>query len=62
MIRFTNTRPVSRMKNVETGQEVNVKKGRRPGRSTDHYFYVNKGVRVFLEDADVSKFWVRIQG
>jgi hypothetical protein len=36
------------------GREVNVKRGRRLGRGTDVYFYLNSMQRVLLSDAEVS--------
>lgn len=59
-MKMSNIRPVARMRNEETGQEVNVKKGRRADRGTDHYFYTYRGERVFIADAEMSSKWKRI--
>lgn len=59
-MKLSNIRPVARMKNAETGQEVNMKKGRRAERGTDHYFYLLCGSRVLVSDFDISNKWKRV--
>lgn len=51
-MKLTNIKNLGRYKNPSTGRYVNVKKGKRVGRSTDHYFYLYKGKRQFINDSD----------
>lgn len=45
-------RPLGRYKNLITGQEYNVKTGRRMSRGTDHKYYLCRGTRHFISDQD----------
>ena len=56
-MKLTRIRGVGRYVNPETGRAVNVRKGRRVGRSTDHLFFIRSGQRVFIEDADFYHNW-----
>lgn len=51
-MKLTNIRLVGRFLNTITNQKYNVKKGRRVGRSTDHYFYLQSGTRIYINDTD----------
>ena len=50
IMKLTNIRKVGRFKNLKTGQEYNVHKGQRVGRSTTHYFYLYRNKRVLIQD------------
>ena len=58
-MKLTTIRPVGRYINPETGNAVNVKKGRQVGRSTDVYFYLYMNQRVFISAADFSN-WEKV--
>lgn len=58
--RLTNLRPLGRFTNKETGQTVNIHKGRNPQRGTEHRFYLYKGKRVFISEFDYGKLWERV--
>lgn len=51
-MRLTNIRPLGRYKNTETNISYNMKKGRNMQRSTDHIFYLYRGKRMFVSDAE----------
>ena len=51
-MKLTGIRKIGRFINKDTGAEYNVHKGRRVGRSTDHYFYYHRSRRVFISDRD----------
>lgn len=58
-MKLTNIRPIGRYTNPVTGTPVNVKKGRQVDRSTDIYFYLSMGKRVFISDAAFDK-WEKV--
>lgn len=60
MKRLTNIRPMGRFKNETTGQTYNVKKGRDPKRGTDHYFYLYRGKRQYIDDAEYFNSHIKI--
>lgn len=57
-----NIRNLGRFENTETGQKVNIKKGRNPQRGTDGYFFIRSGVRVMISDRDYHHNWEKIHG
>jgi len=57
-MKLTRIRNVGRFINPETGRAVNVKRGTRAGRNTDHLFYLQSGRRVYIGDA-TFKLWKR---
>ncbi len=52
MVRLTMIRELGRFREVQTGKEYNLKKGRNVSRGTDHIFYIYRGKRVFISDYD----------
>jgi len=58
-MKLTNIRPLGRFVNPETGRPVNVKKGRRVGRSVDIRFYLYRGKRQIINDAEFYRDWKR---
>lgn len=60
-MKLRNIRNVGRFRNEITKQEYNVKIGRRQGRSTDHYFYLYRGKRMFINDADYFNNHTKIE-
>ena len=60
-MKLKNIRPVGRYLNNETGKTYNVKKGRRVGRSTDHYFYLYRNKRQYINDADFYNNYTKIE-
>lgn len=50
MTKLTNIKSLGRYKNIKTGKEYNVKKGRNMQRGTDLLFYLYRGKRVFISD------------
>ena len=54
MRRLKNIRPLGRYKNVATGQQYNVHKGQDRDKGTDHYFYIYRGKRTYITDADFN--------
>jgi hypothetical protein len=56
-MKLTRIRDLGRHKNPETGRFVNVKKGTRVGRSTDVIFYLYRGTRIIIDDADFYNNW-----
>mgnify|MGYP001210686546 CR=1 FL=1 len=51
-MKLENIRPLGRYRNVKTGKEYNVKTGRQKGRSIDTLFYVYRGERQIISDAE----------
>lgn len=47
---LTNIKNMGRHR-LPSGQEVNIKKGRKKGYSVDVYFYLYRGARKFISDA-----------
>ncbi len=58
---LTRIRLLGRYVNPATGRAVNIRKGHRRERSTDHYFYTVRGRRVFVGDADLHTSWTRVE-
>ena len=58
-MRLTNIIPIGRFKNIETGKEYNLKKGRNLERGTDVVFYLFRGQRVFVSDSDFYKKYIK---
>lgn len=56
-MKLTNIKAVGRYTNPETGRPVNVKKGYKPGKSFDIYFFLRSGVRVYISEADFYQQW-----
>lgn len=52
MTRLTNIQPLGRYLNTETSKRYNLKKGRNMQRGTDLIFYLYRGQRQFVTDAD----------
>jgi hypothetical protein len=62
MTRLSNIRAVGRYLNVDTQQEVNVKKGRNLQRGTDLLFFLYRGKRQFISDRDFyGGVWKKIE-
>ena len=61
MKRLTNVRSLGRYKNTKTGKEYNLKTGRNMQRSTDHIFYLYRGVRQFISDKDYYSLYKKIK-
>ena len=62
MVKLSNIRSLGRYRNVETGKECNVKKGRNMQRGTEVLFYLYRGQRQFISDADFySKKYLKIE-
>lgn len=59
-MRLTRIRLIGRYINPETGRPVNVHKGSRVGRSTDHLFYLFRQARVFINDSDFYSKWKKV--
>lgn len=57
---LSRLRRVGRYINPETGRPVNVHKGRRMTRGTDHLFYLVRGRRVFIGDGDFYSRWQKV--
>jgi len=55
-IRLKNTRGIGRYRNDETGKEVNIKKGNCLNRGYSYYFYLYRGNRVFIPEAEYFNF------
>ena len=60
MNKLTNIRKLGRYINNETGQKVNLHRGRNPKRSTDHTFFIRNGVRIFITCASFHHDWSKI--
>jgi len=60
-MKLTNVRPVGRYLNTITGQKYNVKIGQKFGRSTDYYFYLQSGIRMYINDADFHNNHTKIK-
>lgn len=56
-MKLTRIRPVGRYINPNTGRPVNVKTGRRVGRSVDIKFYLLQGTRMLINDREFSENW-----
>lgn len=52
MTRLSNIKELGRYKNNQTGKEYNLKKGRNKQRGTDLIFYLYRGKRQFVSDAE----------
>lgn len=52
MTKLSNIKKLGRYKNIETGKEYNLKKGRNMQRKTDLIFYLYRGKRIFVSDFD----------
>ena len=61
MIHLTRIRPLGRYVNPETGHPVNVHKGARRGRGTDHLFYLLRGRRILIADNEFRERWVEVK-
>lgn len=59
-MKLSNIRHYGRYKNTETGQAVNIKVGRRVGRSEDILFYLRSGSRVIVSWGELSTSWKRV--
>ena len=46
--------------NPETGNPVNVKKGRKAGYGVDILFYLYRGKRVIISDANFYHNWKKV--
>lgn len=57
-MKLTKIISLGRYINPSTGRAVNVKRGRRVGRSVDVMFYLYRQQRVFICDAEFSA-WVK---
>lgn len=55
-MKLTNIRAIGRYINPETNRAVNVKNGRRAGRSVDVKFYLHMGKRIFISDCNWNKW------
>jgi hypothetical protein len=51
-MKLTNIKNIGRFRNKETGRAVNIKKGRDAARGVDVYFYLYRGRRVFIGNAN----------
>ena len=61
-MKLTNIRSLGRYTDSETGKTVNVKKGRRVGRSTDILYYLYRGSRVIIQENDFyGNTWTKIE-
>lgn len=61
-MRLSNVYSVGRYRNKETLKVVNVKSGRRVGRSVDVLFYLLKGKRVVINDREFySDTWELVE-
>lgn len=52
MAKLSNIRSVGRFKNEINGKAYNIYKGRNIARKTDVLFYLYRGKRMFVSDAD----------
>jgi len=59
-MKLTRTRILGRYKNPQTGRPVNVHKGTRVDRSTDHLFFIRSGLRIFINDGEFYSKWTKI--
>lgn len=58
-MKLTNLRKVGRFRNKSTNKEVNIHKGKKPGYSTDTYFYLYMGKRIYISCQELSAEWER---
>lgn len=58
-MKLRNIRAVGRFARPDDGKPVNVKKGNQVGRSNDRYFWMLKGVRQWIDEADFRNNWKR---
>lgn len=58
-MKLTRIRPVGRFINPLTGRPVNVKTGKRVGRSVDIKFYLLQGTRMLISDREFSETWIK---
>jgi len=61
MTKLSNIRELGRYKNIETGSEYNIKKGRNMQRGTDLIFYLYRGKRQFISDRDFYSIYEKVQ-
>ena len=62
-MKLTNVRILGRYTSVQEGKNltVNVHKGRRSQRGTDHLFFLRSGKRVFIPDSEFySSTWKKV--
>lgn len=62
-MKLSNIHPLGRYKNKETGNAVNVKKGRKVGYGVDVLFYLYRGNRIFISSGDFygqHKKWEKV--
>lgn len=59
--KLSNIRALGRYKNIETGKEYNIKKGRNPQRGTTLIFYLYRGTRQFISDRDFYSIYKKVQ-
>lgn len=56
-MKLKNLRKLGRFINPETGRLVNVHKGRKIGYGVEVLFYLYRGSRIFITDADFYHNW-----
>ena len=61
MERLSNIRELGRYKNVKTGKEYNIKKGRNKQCGTDVIFYLYRCKREFISDSDFYSIYKKVQ-
>lgn len=58
--KLSNIRALGRYKNIETGKEYNIHKGRNPQRGS-LIFYLYRGTRMFINDMDFYHNYKKVQ-
>lgn len=61
-VKLSNVRELGRFKNVETGKEYNLKKGRNNQRGVDVIFYLYRGKRQVISDRDFYSIYEKAVG
>jgi hypothetical protein len=51
-VKLTHIKELGRYQNLNTKQKVNIKQGRNMKRGTDHLFYLYRGKKMFISQAD----------
>lgn len=59
-MKLTGIRDLGRFRDSRNGKEYNVKTGRNVNRSTDHLFYLYRGTRIYITDADFYHFFSKV--
>lgn len=61
MTKLNNIRELGRYKNIETGNEYNIKKGTNKKSGTDLIFYLYRGKKQFISDMDFYSIYKNVQ-